>query len=73
MGKGGGGTNVSFSIVNESGTPMTVTRSETREGSGGTEIVAFVNAIVQKSMNDGEYDDVMAGMQVRQRGSQISS
>lgn len=73
MGKGGGGTNVSFSIVNESGTPMTVTSSETREGSGGTEIVAFVNAIVQKSMNDGEYDDVMAGMQVRQRGSQISS
>ena len=73
MGKGGGGTNVNFSIVNESGTPMTVTRSETREGSGGTEIVAFVNAIVQKSMNDGEYDDVMAGMQVRQKGSQISS
>lgn len=73
LGKGGGGTNVSFSIVNESGTPMTVTRSETREGSGGTEIVAFVNAIVQKSMNDGEYDDVMAGMQVRQKGSQISS
>ena len=52
---------------------MTVTRSETREGSGGTEIVAFVNAIVQKSMKDGEYDDVMAGMQVRQKGSQISS
>lgn len=73
LGKGGGGTNVSFSIVNESGTPMTVTRSETREGSGGTEIVAFVNAIVQKSMKDGEYDDVMAGMQVRQKGSQISS
>lgn len=73
LGKGGGETNVSFSIVNESGTPMTVTRSETREGSGGTEIVAFVNAIVQKSMKDGEYDDVMAGMQVRQKGSQISS
>lgn len=73
MGKGGGGTNVSFSIVNESGTPMTVTGSETRQNGDTTEITAIVNAIVQKSMNDGEYDDVMAGMQVRQRGSQISS
>jgi len=73
MGKGGGGTNVNFSIVNESGTPMTVTGSETRQNGDTTEITAIVNAIVQKSMNDGEYDDVMAGMQVRQRGSQISS
>ena len=73
LGKGGGGTNVSFSIVNESGTPMTVTSSETRQNGDTTEITAIVNAIVQKSMNDGEYDDVMAGMQVRQRGSQISS
>lgn len=73
MGKGGGATNVSFSIVNESGTPMTVTGSETRQNGDTTEITAIVNAIVQKSMNDGEYDDVMAGMQLRQRGSQISS
>jgi|GEM_PF-6850477 len=73
MGKGDGGTNVSFSIVNESGTPMTVTGSETRQNGDTTEITAIVNAIVQKSMNDGEYDDVMAGMQLRQRGSQISS
>ena len=73
MGKGGGGTNVNFSIVNESGTPMTVTSSETRQNGDTTEITAIVNAIVQKSMNDGEYDEVMAGMQVRQRGSQISS
>jgi hypothetical protein len=73
-GSSGAGPNINFNIINASGTPLTVEKSEKKKKDNGDfDLTAVVNGIVQKSMLDGEYDNTFATMKAANDGAQVSA
>jgi len=70
----GGTPNVNFTVVNESGTPMTVQSSrQSTDSNGNLQIEVVLKEIVSNGIANGEFDDAFALMNQRQKGTLVSS
>ena len=70
----GGASPINLTIVNESGVPLSVTRTESRErDDGSVDLQVMINSVVQSSMIRGDYDKTFAAMQQMQQGASVSA
>ena len=68
----GGSPTVNFSIVNSSGTPLTVSGSEeTVNSDGSLDVKVVVDSIVQQSIADGSYNNAFAALQSNTQGNSV--
>lgn len=70
----GGASPINLTIINESGVPLGVTRTESRErDDGSVDLQVMINSVVQSSMLRGDYDKTFAAMQQMQQGAPVSA
>lgn len=63
---------VNFTIVNEGGQQLNVSKTETIETPNGIDIKAFVVAVTQEAAAKGQLDGAFSMMQARQQGRRVS-
>jgi hypothetical protein len=72
-GSGNINPNIVVNVINTSGGQLSVERTEERRTNDGYELDVIVNGLVKQAMNDGEYDDVLQGVESRRKGYATSS
>ena len=60
-------------VINTSGGQLSVERTEERRTNDGYELDVIVNGLVKDAMNNGDYDDVLQGVESRRKGYATSS
>ena len=72
-GSGNINPNIVVNVINTSGGQLSVERTEERRTNDGYELDVIVNGLVKDAMNNGDYDDVLQGVESRRKGYATSS